>query len=349
MLRGPIVAADVELHPEANVVVSPLHLFRKKGLIVRPMLPEDVEDLRFVGQEAWSDLASRDIGRKIKYPMRPRQIIEGYIQKEPMGCLVAEKEGEIIGAAYSHVWGTVGWVGPFEVLPEHQNVGVGGALLDECERFLLRRGANVIGLETMSHIPKNLHFYLSHGYAPTALTVITDKVLDASDVDKSEDRLEVQGAREACVEDREEVSTALKRIGNSIYPGLDCSCEFDILVEKGLGTAFVWEDKGRLDGVALLHTYQKSDDASYSSIKLLVVDPRSERASSGFLTLLRSCEGRSHSVDKKRMCARFPVNCSDLYRTMVRLSYSIKGANIRFVKGSEYREKGVYNLTSWAG
>ncbi len=330
-------------------MVSPFRLLRKKGLIVRPIVPEDIENLRFVGQEAWSDLASRDIGRKVKYPMRPRQIMEGYIQKEPMGCLVAEKEGEIIGAAYSHVWGTVGWVGPFEVLPEHQNVGVGGALLEECERYLRRRGANVIGLETMSHIPKNLHFYLSHGYSSAALTLITDKVLAAGGQDDSGGAVETQGIREASAEDREEVSAALRKIGSSLCPGLDCSCEFDILVEKNLGTAFVWEDKGRLDGVALLHTYQKSDDASYSSVKLLVIDPRSERASSGFLALLRRCEDRSSSLSKRRIYARFPVSGSDLYGTMVKLSYQIKGANIRFVKGSEYREKGVYNLTSWAG
>ncbi|MGD0057459.1 MAG: GNAT family N-acetyltransferase [Methanomassiliicoccales archaeon] len=348
MFRDAVVVADAEHGSEADAV-SPLHLLRRKELIVRPMLPEDIEDLRFVGQEAWSDLASRDIGRKVKYPMRPRQVIEGYMQKEPMGCLVAEKEGKIIGAAYSHVWGTVGWVGPFEVLPEHQNVGVGSSLLEECERFLSRRGAKLIGLETMSHIPKNLHFYLSHGYAPTALTIITDKVLDAQDACMPTNQIETGGVREVGVGDREEVSRALKRIGDSIHPGLDCSSEFDILVEKGLGVVFVWEDKGRLDGVALLHTYQKSDDASYSSIRLLVVDPRSERASSGFLALLRSCEDRSYSVGKRRMYARFPVNCGDLYSTMMRRSYLIKGANIRFVKGSEYIEKGVYNLTSWAG
>ena len=340
---------DVEFGQEAEDIVSPFHLLRRKGLVVRPMSLNEVEDLRFLGQEAWSDLASRDIGRKVKYPMRPRQIIEGYIQKEPMGCLVAEKDGEIIGAAYSHLWGTLGWIGPFEVLPEHQNMGVGSLLLEECERFIRKRGASVIGLETMSHIPKNLHFYLSRGYAPTALTVITDKILGAEESDEPSDALVAKDVKETCRGEREEISDALKRIGNAMYPGLDFSPELDILLEKGLGTALVWEYEGRKGGVALLHTYQKSDDANYSSIKLLVVDPRSERAGSGFLALLRKCEDVSRLQGERRMYARFPIIGCDLYNTMMRRSYSIKGANIRFVKGAEYEEKGAHNLTSWAG
>jgi GNAT superfamily N-acetyltransferase len=269
--------------------------------------------------------------------------------KEPEGCLVAEKEGEIIGAAYSHVWGSVGWVGPFEVLPEHQNAGVGSALLEACEDFLRTRGARVIGLETMSHIPKNLHFYLSREYSPSTLTLITDKVLDPGKSKTAADVSGLRDVREAGAGESEKVVATLRRIGASVYPGLDYSCEYEILVEKGLGTVFIWENKGLVDGVALLHTYQKSDDDSYSSVKLLVVDPHSKQAGMGFLALLRRCEDESLSLDKRRMYARFSISGNDLYKTMVGLSYSIKGANVRFVKGAEYRENGLHNLSSWAG
>lgn len=313
------------------------------------MVPEDIEQLRFVGQEAWSDLASRDAGRKIKYPMRPRKIIEAYMEKEPGGCLVAEKEGSVIGAAYSHVWGTVGWIGPFEVLPEYQNMGVGGSLLDTCERFLKNRGTNVIGLETMSHVSKNLHFYLSHDYAPRALTVITDKTLISTPPAEGDEECMAEGIRQIGLEEHEEASAALKRIGDLIYPGLDMSPELDILFEKRLGNVFVWEEGGVMEGMALLHTYQKTDDSNYSSMKLLAVTPHSGIGECGFLALLRNCESLSRLLGKERMYVRYPVNSSSLYNLMAKNSYSIRGANIRFLKGADYLERGVYNLTSWAG
>src|SRR5512137_622507 len=121
------------------------------------MLVDDLAECQEVGKEAWSDLASRELGRKVKYPIRPRRIIEGYLWKEPNGCLVAEHEGRIVGVAYSHVWGQVGWLGPFEVLPEMQDKGVGSALLEGTERFLDQRGCQVRGVETMSNNVKNLH------------------------------------------------------------------------------------------------------------------------------------------------------------------------------------------------
>lgn len=326
-----------------------LRLLRRKDIVIRPMSPDDMEDIRFVGQEAWSDLASHDIGRKVKYPIRSRQIIEGYMSTEPKGCLVAERKGEIIGAAYSHVWGSVGWLGPFEVLPEHQNTGVGSALLEEAEHFLRDRGVRVLGLETMSHIPKNLHFYLSHGYHPTSVTLITDKILDSSASRTRSEMPEEGEIKEAGVIDHNRISQAMKRIGNSIYPGLDPSCEFEILLGKELGVTFFLEKKGEIFGVVLLHTYQRPDDDDYSSIKLLLVDPLMDRVDLGFVTLLRSCEDRSFSLGRTRIYARFPIKEDDTYRTMVHMSYRIKGANIRFVKGAQYSEKGVYNLSSWAG
>jgi hypothetical protein len=53
------------------------------------MTSADVDEARTVGQITWSDLASRDLGKKVRYPVRPRQIIEAYMWREPGGCLVA--------------------------------------------------------------------------------------------------------------------------------------------------------------------------------------------------------------------------------------------------------------------
>ena len=99
------------------------------GLVsIRPMRPEDMEEVREVGQIAWSDMVMHDIGRKFRYPKRSPKIIEAYLAMEPEGCLVAEQGGKIIGSAFCHVWGKVGWIGPLEVLPDHQGSGVGKAL-----------------------------------------------------------------------------------------------------------------------------------------------------------------------------------------------------------------------------
>lgn len=321
--------------------------FRRGEVTIRPMTLGDMEELRRVGQEAWSDLASRDIGRKVQYPVRSRQIIEAYIRKEPGGCLLAEKDGEIIGAGYSHAWGSVGWIGPFEVLPDHQNVGIGGRLLARCESYLTSKGCRVIGLETMSHVAKNLHFYLAHGYNPSSITLIMDRTFKEGEVFPHSP---VEGGvREVEGDEVGRVREAMKRIGDSMFPGLDHTSELDMLMDAKLGSAFVWEDGDTTQGVALLHTFQRSEDGAYSSVKLLIVDPDCEAAETGFLSLLESCERRSVALGKKRLYARFEVKAPILYSLLSRRSYAIKGSNIRFVKSGRYHENGAHVLSSWAG
>ena len=48
---------------------------KDREMTIRPMRPEDVENVREVGQIAWSDLAMQDIGRRFRYPKRSEKLI----------------------------------------------------------------------------------------------------------------------------------------------------------------------------------------------------------------------------------------------------------------------------------
>ncbi|MEM0449942.1 MAG: hypothetical protein QW520_09005, partial [Methanomassiliicoccales archaeon] len=85
---------------------------------IRVMSYSDLSKAQEIAQETWSDMASRELGKKIKLPIRPRRLLEAYLKQEPHGCFVVEYERDIIGAAYCHTWGKIGWIGPFEILPE---------------------------------------------------------------------------------------------------------------------------------------------------------------------------------------------------------------------------------------
>ncbi len=306
----------------------------------------DVDEARRMGQEAWSDVASRDAGRKVVYPFRPRKIMEAYLWREPEGCFVAEKDGRVVGAAYSHVWGRIGWVGPFEVAPAHQNLGIGKGLLAECETFLKRSGCEIIGLETMPHIPKNLHFYISQGYRPDILTLIVERVLGAREEVNENREIAV---REATAGDLAVVLGAVKRIGAKIFPGLDQSAEVEMTVHRDLGKVLLWEANDVIIGVVVVHTYHRLEEGDYSSLRLLIVDPNRMDGRDGFHGLLKEAERISRDSGKKRMFARFPVRTPSTYEEMLGSSYSIKGANIRLIKDGEYLEQGKYLLFSWAG
>jgi GNAT superfamily N-acetyltransferase len=313
-----------------------------EDLIIRPMGPYDIAGAQKVGVETWSELASRELGYKVKYPTRPRRIIEAYMWKEPEGCLVAEHRGKIVGTAYSHVWGGVGWLGPFEVLPEMQDRGVGTALLAGCEAFLDRRGCRVQGLETMSNNVKNIHFYLRGGYRAIGSSLIMEKGL-TSEVEEAP-RLEPSPIHEVASS-----LDGISRLSRKGHPLLDYSKEVEMASKYDLGPCFLSKGSSGLKGFAILHSFYPSEEADHGSLRLLLVDPRSRAQEKVFALLLASCEAWAFQHGRKRLFVRFPADNSGLYQDFLRNGYKLDAANLRLAIGDQFSERGKYHLAAWAG
>ncbi len=315
---------------------------KDKAPQLRSMTRDDMEEVREVGQIAWSDLATHDIGRKFKYPKRSERIIDAYLSNEPGGCIVAEEDGKIIGSAFAHVWGRIGWIGPLEVLPACQSHGVGKLLLGASEQHLRERGCEIIGLETMSHIPKHIHFYMSSGYRPSSLILIVEKVL------------RYEGRSTASVVEPggagiEGAMPAISRLSAKVNPLLDYSREAAVTVGKRLGNVYIFEEGGEARGAAIMHSYQRGEEASYSSIKALLVDPQAPNPLEIMSSLLSKCEQVSLEQGKNRLLTRFSGDHLQLYNVLLSHDYMLKGANVRMTKLGDYRENGSYHITSWAG
>jgi GNAT superfamily N-acetyltransferase len=315
---------------------------REREASLRTMSREDMEEVREVGQVAWSDLAMHDIGRRFKYPKRSERIIEAYLTTDPGGCIVAEVEGKIVGSAFCHAWGKVGWTGPLEVLPSYQDHGIGRKLLGVCESYLLERGCTAIGLETMCHLPKNLHFYMSSGYRTGPTTLIMEKVLRHEPSDTS-------GVREIVSGEIAAGMGIVTRLSQAIDPQLDYAPEAASIVNKSLGHLYVLDGNEGPQGCALLHTYQRGEEAPYSSVKAVVVDPRAPDPRSVFDRLMSRCELRSLEEGKTKLLTRFSPVDTRMYDVMIARSYALRGANLRMIKHGSYREAGWCNITSWAG
>jgi N-acetylglutamate synthase-like GNAT family acetyltransferase len=310
-------------------------------MIVRQMRPDDLEQVRNVGQKAWSKLASEEVGHKVKYPFRPRKIINGYLWKEPKGCLVVEDDGKVIASANCHIWGRLGWFGPFEVQPEMQDKGVGKALLSGCEDYLARSGCTHFGLETMPYIMKNVHFYLHAGYRPQQFTCIMEKRLSKQqEAPNGIDQVEEHNLGTVLPE-----ISALSRL---YHQDLDLSREVEMVVREGLGALFVSRSDERLIGFGVLHAFHPIEESDHSAVRLLLVDPHRANAADHFDRLMHSMENQSLLLGRSRMFVRFTVTPL-LYEEMRRRDYVLQGSNMRMIKGPGYSEKEGFIMASWAG
>ncbi|MEM3059700.1 MAG: GNAT family N-acetyltransferase [Methanomassiliicoccales archaeon] len=305
----------------------------------------DIEQARAVAQEAWSDIATRDAGRRISYPMRSRKIIESYVKRSPNGCFVAEIDGKIIGCVYSHVWGKLGWIGPIEVLPNYQNKGVGSSLISCCEQFLLNAGCNTIGIETMPHILKNMHLYLKCGYVPIATTVIAEKIIQSRRSFSNGEKGKIMKIEQYHAELKKDISLISQRIMH----GMDVSNEVELVLDNDLGSILAFFLESRVIGIASIHTYLRDDEGDYSFVKFLLVDKQFEDREKVFDSLLLACENESFESGKKKMYVRFPIVDQFIYPKIQANDFKIRGTGIQMFKGKLPQYNSNLMILSLAG
>ena len=142
---------------------------------------------------------------------------------------------------------------------------------------------------------------------------------------------------------------SVTELSHAVNPQLDYASEAEFIVRRGLGNVFVLDgDDGPL-GCALLHTYQRGEEAPYSSIKAVLVRPDVPETRMVFDRLMSRCETRSLEEGKTKVLTRFSPVDTRLYEAMLARSYALRGANLRMIKTGEYTEAGWCNITSWAG
>ncbi len=304
------------------------------------MLPGDIHLAQAIGKTTWSRVASDDLGRAVEYPTRPGRIIQAALEGEPQGCFIAMLGQEPVGTAYSHVWGSVGWVGPVEVLPEHQGKGVGKALMQACHAHLGSRGCRVYGVETMTDNERNKRFYAGLGYRPIGVTVFAEKKLGPAGYF-------VGGVKELNASNLAENSGEIRRLSSAVFPGMDCNPEFRGALEHSLGKGFMIRHDGITKGAALLME-APLEGLHMVSIRLLLTDPTLPDRGAVMSSLMAACEQSAITSGNDRIFTSCSIT-SDISRILVDRDYKISASNVRFVKGDDYSEAGGTNIIAWAG
>jgi GNAT superfamily N-acetyltransferase len=309
-------------------------------VMIRLMVIDDIPQAQAIGKATWSKVASDDLGRPVEYPTRPAQIIQAAIEEEPHGCFVAVVRNMIVGTAYGHIWGSVGWVGPVEVLPEHQGSGIGRALMEACHAYLGSRGCHVFGVETMSDNERNKRFYSGLGYRSVGVTVFAEKKLRPAGYF-------VVGIKELTTANLEENSGNIRRLSSAVYPGMDCTPEFRMALKHSLGKAFLVHHDGIAKGVALL-VEAPLEGMHMVSIRLLLTDPKISDRVAVMSSLMAACEQSAISSGNDRVFTSSSIS-NDISHILVERDYKISASNVRFIKGDDYSEAGGTNIIAWAG
>lgn len=293
---------------------------------VRLLRPSDVPAAQALMANTWSHLLKRQTGMEISYPVRPASWYLGRMVHEPGGCLCVEEGGRIVGTAFGLSCGSVGWIGPMEVSPPLQGMGLGGMLLESLEVYLSRKGCRAVGLETMRDVARNMDFYAKAGYEEEENMLYLEKPwLEGQDSGRPE---------------KEKVDVKeIRRLGGTITKGFDPSKEFLMSEETGSGKTLYAEGAAAL----LLKDPISGSGKAY----LRTVLSEGYHRLSEVLGLVQKAEREALWSGARTMFTILPAG-SEVLPYLLRGGYQTRGVDVRLMKGS-FPRKHECHIISWSG
>ena len=103
----------------------------------------------------------------VSTPAESRRYIRYLARFDPLGGVVAEEEGEVVGVAWIHPRGAVATLGPVAVEPRAQGRGIGRRLVDRCLE-VAGRGVPQVRLVHESFNAASLGLYIRTGFRVVA-------------------------------------------------------------------------------------------------------------------------------------------------------------------------------------
>jgi GNAT superfamily N-acetyltransferase len=239
-----------------------------------------------------------------------------------------------------HQSGVEGWMGPLAVHPDFQAQGVGKMVVNAGIDWLKKRGAKVIGLETMPRTMDNVGFYSSLGFTPGHLTVTVTLEAARAGVQS----LTVSGLNP---HERELALRQFRQLLQELAPGYDYTREIVLTAQHQLGdTIFVRKGTDVLS-FAICHSVPLVEGRVTEEIRVLKMVARTE---ADFDHLVTQLCAYARVKTARRIAIRVQGQYTEIYRRLMARGGRVRWTDLRMAV-HEYSEsrpaEGGIVLSNW--
>ena len=281
----------------------------------------DIEGLNRVFAEAFTDRYRRDGLVGVRVPQLNPLVWRYALLDAGDGAMIWRDEHDDIAAFnLAHQAGLEGWMGPLAVRPDRQGSGVGKTVVRAAADWLVERGVQTLGLETMPRTPENIGFYARLGFSPGHLTVTLTNEIST----RGQPAPVLLSRRSA--EEREAAMDAARRLVNDMVPGVDYSREILLTAELGLGDTSLVEGGAGLDAVVLWHSAPLADSRTRDEVRVLKLAARDDAA---FEAAIAAAEAAAAKAGIRRVAVRCQSRYTDAFRRLVARGYRVRWTDLR--------------------
>jgi GNAT superfamily N-acetyltransferase len=239
-----------------------------------------------------------------------------------------------------HRSGVEGWMGPLAVHPDYQGQGIGKIIVNSGIEWLKRRGAKVIGLETMPRTMDNVGFYSSLGFTPGHLTVTV--TLEAA-------RAGIQATAMSSLNphERELALRQCRALVDQLSPGYDYTREIVLTAQHQLGDTLFVRKGNEIISFAVCHSVPLVEGRVTDEMRVLKMVARS---APDFDQLVTQLCAYARVKSARRMAIRVQGQYGDIYRRLVTRGARVRWTDLR-MSLHEYEESRPANggivLSNW--
>jgi GNAT superfamily N-acetyltransferase len=260
----------------------------------------------------------------------------------PGGALAAEVNRRLAGSNFVTNWGSFGFFGPLTVRPEMWDQHIGQALLAPTMDLFEKWGVRDTGLFTFAHSTKHVGLYQKFGFYPRFLTAVMSKTVRGREASFIKYSTLNENTRDEAVR-------AARQLADSIYEGLDVTCEIRSVSEQGLGETVLLWDGDSLEAFAVCHCGEGTEaGANNCYVKFAAVRsaPNAERT---FDRLLEACETLAAEKGLTRMECGMNLARSHAYRRMLHHGYrtNMQGVAMHRDDREIWNRPDVYVIDDW--
>jgi predicted N-acetyltransferase YhbS len=301
------------------VAYSPLHDPDLPGYLIRPMTLPDLEIVRQIDRDAFETYRRNQHQLSRPLHLRTPANMEAAFRRPNPGIVIEWPPGKVAGYCFTHIWGSLGWLGTLGVNPHSQGFGLGRGVIAGGLDVLRQAGCRVLALETMPESGKNLALYTRLGLDARQLTCLcqgTPPLAPSTDYEIWQD-------------DNDDLLT----ISSSLIPGLDPTPAARWLIKEEAGETLVWyNEQGDPAAFAALRTIPRriSGTQFYVSVDAAACLPE---AAANWPRYLSEIQTYGHRMGK--MGVVLPINArqSTLLRYSLDAGMQIVHTRVRMVTG----------------
>lgn len=313
---------------------------------IRIATEKDLPRINSLLSEAFTHGRITDGYAEVYVPMMRLHMLKMYLSTCPDGCFLIQDSGTILAAAFSHVFGKTGWIGPIAVRPQAENRGFGKEITEECITYLKNKKCTTIGLETMPRSYRNLGFYTKLGFTMQQLTCELSRTVKSNSLVTQSNDVTMELYSE---HPDDKFLEKIRLLLNSHHIFDDYSSLIIGTHEYSFGDTFLFLHNKKPVGFVIVHSkpYSTAEDSVILRVNTLFLNNNTD----GNLlnAAIFHCEefARMHSLSN--LCIRVPANNWQTMQWLVSRNYKIIHSDLRLTleKYDEIINPNVVHLSRW--